>query len=206
MSTRAQRRAQRASQSRPPRTWIAPFAVAVVVALVVVGVVIVNRTTDVPPLIEEVPSGLTVGDVAPPFSVTTSVGQFTLDAVQGPVLLEVFASWCPHCQRETAILNQVYAAYGRSVHFVAVSGSGVGMDRASPESQADVNTFAQYFHVQYPIAFDPSMDVAKAYFQDGFPSIVLIGADKRVLFTHAGEIGVQDLERAIEAVLGKAGG
>ncbi len=202
MSTRAQRRAQRAAQSRPHRTWIAPLATAIVVALVIVGVVVVTRVTSVTPPIEEMPSGLTVGDVAPPFSVMTSNGQFTLATVHGPVLLEVFASWCPHCQRETVTLNRLYTIFGSRLHFVAVTGSGLAMDHVSPESQTDVDAFAQFFHVLYPIAFDGSMDVAKAYFQNGFPSIILIGADKRVVYVHAGEISAQDLTRAIEPVLG----
>ncbi len=197
MSTRAQRRAQRASLQRTRPMRIAPLAAALVVFVVIAGVVIVNRMTSAAPVVEEMPSGLSVGHVAPPFSVMTSAGQFTLATEQGPVLLEVFASWCPHCQRETATLNRLYGLYGSRIHFVAVTGSGLAMDRASPESQADVDAFAQFFHIEYPIAFDPSLGVAKAYFQDGFPTIVLIGADKRVVYVHAGEISSQALARVI---------
>ena len=49
-------------------------------------------------------------------------------------------------------MNQLYAAYGTRVAFLAIPGSDTGMDGASPESQLDVLNFQIRFNVKYPIA------------------------------------------------------
>ncbi|HMF28152.1 MAG TPA: hypothetical protein VKE42_05235, partial [Candidatus Cybelea sp.] len=43
-----------------------------------------------------------VGQPAPTFVVATTNGLFDLSKTNRPLVLEVFATWCPHCQRETA--------------------------------------------------------------------------------------------------------
>lgn len=200
MSARSQRRARRAP--RHVRTSQIVLAIASILAIAVIAIVaIVNRNTVESSMIEPFPSGLAVGAVAPNFSVTTNHGAFSLSTANGPVLLEIFAAWCPHCQRETAVLNRLYATYGDRIHFVAVTGSSLAMDHASPESQQDVDAFVDLFQVQYPVAFDPSMSVAKTYFQNGFPTITLIGSDKRVRYIESGEVTAHALEGVIQRAL-----
>ena len=59
-------------------------------------------------------------------------GPFNLPkADHKPVLLEVFATWCPHCQHEVSVLNPLFHQYGDKVHFVAVSGSPYGAMRSA---------------------------------------------------------------------------
>lgn len=128
---------------------------------------------------------------------TIGQGTFALTSVRRPVFLEVFATWCPHCQRETKVLNRLYEKYKDRLAFVAVTGSPYGGDRTSPESEADVLAFAKYFNVRYPIAFDPSLSVAKSYLKGGYPTIVLIGAGKRVEFVASGEVPESTLESQI---------
>ena len=120
-----------------------------------------------------------------------------------PVFLEVFATWCPHCQRETAVINALYHRYAGKLDFVAVSGSPYANDRLSPESLSDVLGFAHYFKVQYPIAYDASLDVAKSYLQGGYPTIALITGDKRIAYVGSGEIDKRKLVSEILRVYAK---
>jgi thiol-disulfide isomerase/thioredoxin len=175
----------------------------IAVALVVTVAVLSRNPTVVPQSATEThtQSTLKVGDTAPPFAVSTTAGPFDLATAKTPVLLEVFATWCPHCQRETKIMNALYAKYGRQITIVAVSGSNVGADNNTPASQADVVAFAQKFNVAYPIAFDPDLKVAGAYLQTGFPTIVVIRADKRVSYIGDGELPEATLATAIKAAL-----
>lgn len=144
---------------------------------------------------------LKIGQPAPPFSVSTTAGPFDLATTQTPVLLEVFATWCPHCQREVPVLDALAKKYGKAMTFVAVSGSGFGMDGSSPESQADVIAFSQKYGVAYPVAFDPELKVANAYLQTGFPTIVIIKKNKTISSLQDGEISSATLEKAIKAAL-----
>lgn len=142
-----------------------------------------------------------IGQTAPEFQAATTTGLFDLAKADKPVFLEVFATWCPHCQRETAVINQLYTAYHDKVDFVAVSGSDTGMDGTSPASQLDVLNFQQRFHVQYPLSYDPQMNVANLYLQGGFPTIVVIDKGKTVSFINSGEQTYADLEGALKKTL-----
>jgi len=138
---------------------------------------------------------------APEFEAATTAGHFDLAEVKKPVFLEVFATWCPHCQRETAVLNKLYAAYGKKVAFVAVSGSDSAMDGDSPASAADVLKFATIFNVKYPIAYDGRLAVADLYLQGGYPTIAVIDAKKTVSYINSGELPYDTLAAEIQKVL-----
>ncbi len=188
-----------ATTSRPDRRRLILW---IVIALVVVGVVLAvgfaSRKVVPENATEAVgQSAVKVGDAAPEFSVQTNAGPFDLASVSTPVLLEVFATWCPHCQRETTVMNDVATKYAGKVAVIAVSGDAFDMTHTGGESQADVNAFAQQFNVRYPIAFDPQLTVAKQYLKDGFPTIVLIGKDKKVRWITSGETAESDILKAI---------
>ncbi|MFY9780155.1 MAG: TlpA disulfide reductase family protein [Candidatus Baltobacteraceae bacterium] len=193
-------RAELQAQAQRRRTILfASLGVMAVLLLVAVGV-----ASRVPKVASEAPiyAQLKVGDKAPEFAVSTTGGPFDLAGAGGkPTLLEVYATWCPHCQRETVTLNRLYDAYRGNVNIVAVSGSPYGIDESSPESQADVVDFMQRFSVRYPIAFDPNLDVAKKYLQGGFPTLVLIGKDGTILGIRDGEIPSSDLSAALDAAV-----
>jgi thiol-disulfide isomerase/thioredoxin len=186
---------------RKPILYITLGAIAL--ALVVTVAVLSRNPSVVPQSATEahVASTIKVGQTAPPFAVSTTAGPFDLATAKTPVLLEVFATWCPHCQRETKIIDALYKRYGTRISIVAVSGSNLAGDGNSPASQADVIAFAQKFGVAYPIAFDPDLKVADAYMQSGFPTIVVIKANKTISYIGDGELAQSALETAIKAVL-----
>jgi len=179
-------------------------SVALLAIVILAAVVLASR---VPKAASDAPvkASITVGQAAPPFTVSTTNGPFDLKSAAGkPTLLEVFATWCPHCQHEVPILNKIDAAYKGKINFVAVAGSPYGLDSSSPESQADVVAFTQKFGVTYPVAFDPELDVANKYLQGGFPTIVLIGSNGTIQAIRDGEIPADDIKRSVEAsVAGK---
>jgi thiol-disulfide isomerase/thioredoxin len=139
-----------------------------------------------------------VGQPAPNFVVATTSGLFDLSKTSKPVFLEVFATWCPHCQHEVPIVNRLYRSYRGSVEFVAVSGSDTAMDGTSPSSENDVLGWIGRFHVEYPVAYDPLLNVANLYLQGGFPTIAIVGSDKKVAYLNSGELSYQELSAAIE--------
>ena len=142
-----------------------------------------------------------VGHPAPNFEVATTAGLFSLAAARKPVFLEVFATWCPHCQRETVVVDRLYRRYGSAVNFVGVSGSDTGMDGTTPASENDVLNWVHRFKVVYPVAYDPLMNVANLYLQGGFPTFAVIGKDKRVAYLDSGEVSYGDLAAALQRVL-----
>jgi thiol-disulfide isomerase/thioredoxin len=193
---RADRRRRERSATTPSsrNRWIAA-GVTVVVIAALAAIVSINRNA--------VPQGATamvnpvtlhVGQDAPAFKVTTIDGK-SIDStkVAGPMMLEIFASWCPHCQRETKVLNKLYSQTGRKLTMVSVTGSDLAADHKTEESPDDVKAFAQYFAVSYDVAYDPDLAVANRYFLGGFPTIVFISPDKRIAAMEQGEISLQRL-------------
>ncbi len=186
---------------RSRKTLVALATLVVVICGVVVAIVLSNRvpTSATTPLGD---AGVVVGSHAPTFSVSTTEGPFDLADVKTPVLLEVFATWCPHCQREVAVLNALERKYGAQIAFVGVCGSPYSNpDTGAPSSQSDVLAFAQAFGVGYPIAFDPEFFVAQKYLKTGFPTIAIIDRNKTVTYIDSGEIPESHLDAAIASVL-----
>jgi thiol-disulfide isomerase/thioredoxin len=149
-------------------------------------------------------SGIKVGQTAPEFNVSTTDGPFDLKTAESagkPVFLEIFATWCPHCQHEVPTLDALHKKYGDRMDFVGVSGSPYGMDDQSPSSQLDVVNFEKTFGVTYPIAYDPSLDVASKYMLDGYPSLVIIDKTGKVAYLASGEISGKTLTTEINKAL-----
>ncbi len=181
------------------------ISVLVLAALVIGGVIYVkmhpsaqlqNAST------APVNAPVVIGARAPQFTMPTTQCAFDVDAQKKPNFLEIFATWCPHCQRETVIINDLYKKYGSRVAFLSVPGSATGMDGTSPSSQFDVLNFQLAFKVKYPIGlYDPNLVVAKQYLQGGYPTIALIAKNKTIAYINSGEIPQQELAAAIERVL-----
>jgi thiol-disulfide isomerase/thioredoxin len=188
------------------RNAIALGSLVLVAVLVIVAIAYANRVPPAATTAQNAIGQLAVGQQAPDFELSTTAGPFQLSKAGGkPTLLEVFATWCPHCQHEVKIIDPLYTAYKDKVNFVGVNGDARGMDGSSPESQADVVDWTQKFGVLYPVAFDPNLDIAHKYLQSGFPTLVLIGANGKVEALRDGEIPAADLKSALSAVAaGKA--
>ncbi len=183
------------------RLWI-----WITLAVVVIGIAIAVRYANTGGVSKNVTQAPQIGVAqqgakAPEFQAATDRGYFDLANANKPVFLEVFATWCPHCQRETKIIDKLYSQYKNRVDFVAVSGHQTGMDGQTPSSELDVLNFAKKFDVKYPIAYDGSLDVAKKYLQGGFPTLVVINRDKTVSYITSGETSYSELNSAIRRVL-----
>jgi len=187
------------------RRSLALISGIIVVAIVVVAVWVLrthangqlNNASQAP-----VNASVDVGQTPPEFTLPSTAGTFDLMAQTKPVFLEIFATWCPHCQRETVVLNRLYAAYGKRVAFLAVPGSDTGMDGSSPESQFDIINFQIRFGVKYPIAaYDPNLTVARQYLKGGYPTIVIVNKDHKVAYANSGEVPYDTLAAALNQVL-----
>jgi cytochrome c biogenesis protein CcmG, thiol:disulfide interchange protein DsbE len=178
----------------------------VIVAILVIGGVLYVKLRPSPQL-ANASKAPTVGNAqrgkpAPNFVTASTQGEFNLEDEHRPVFLEFFATWCPHCQRETAVINRLYDNYRARVAFLGVPSSNTGMDGTSPESQLDVLDFQSTFKVEYPIAaYDPTLQIADEYLQGGFPTIAIVGKDKIVSYLNSGEVPYDELSGELQKVL-----
>jgi thiol-disulfide isomerase/thioredoxin len=196
-------RTKSSASSPSARKTIMYATIAVVIIGIVVTVGILSRTSVVPESATKAvgQSKLKVGDTAPTFKIATNAGNFDLAGVSTPVLLEVFAPWCPHCQKEAAVLNDLAAKYAGKLAIVSVSGDAVDPERNTAESESNIHVFADQYQTRYPLAFDRDLKIAALYLHSGFPSVYVIDAKKRIRFQQEGEIPEAVLVKAINGAM-----
>jgi thiol-disulfide isomerase/thioredoxin len=194
------RTARRPAAGGINRKVIVYATIAIVAIAAIVAVALANRVPKSAQTVNPATS-LKVGSKAPEFTASTDAGPFDLATVSTPVFLEVFATWCPHCQHEVPIVDALAKQYAGRVAFVGVTGSPYGIDGSSPENQADVDGWVQKLGVTYPVAFDPNLTVANQYLQGGYPTIVMIGTDKTVHYISSGEVAPPTLAAALDKIL-----
>jgi thiol-disulfide isomerase/thioredoxin len=179
----------------------ATIVVVVIAAIAAIGLANRGVVSNASQTVNPDATKLTVGSVAPTFNITSNAGPFDLASVSTPVFLEVFASWCPHCQHEVPIVDALQKAYAGKVAFIGISGSPYGIDGSSPENQADIDAWVQKLNVTYPVAFDPDLKIANEYLQGGYPTIVVIDSHKIVRYVNSGELTPPELQTALNSVL-----
>ena len=155
-------------------------------------------------LIEDKPAGdaspstnanlLKPGTTAPAFTLKTPEGQtVSLSDFRGKaVLLEFFATWCPHCQAEAPHLAKLARELApKKVAFVSVN--------ADSEDAASVFAFHRYFALPYPALLDSgqpagsftsqggSGPVTSAYHLASYPTMYVITPSGKVAWASDGE-------------------
>ena len=140
------------------------------------------------------PNLLPVESFAPAFTLKTPQGQsVSLSQYRGRVvLLEFFATWCPHCNAEAPHLRKLYATLPKSIYaFVSVNADG--------ETAPSVFAFHRYYGLQYPALVDSSSQpgsfttqgaagpVTSAYHVAAYPTFYIVGPQGRIAWRSDGE-------------------
>lgn len=110
------------------------------------------------------------GFLAPDFSLPTSDGQIiTLSDYQGrPVLLNIWATWCPPCRAEMPAMEQVYQDL-KEDGFVILAVNATNQDNPS-----EVETFTKSFGLTFPVLFDQQGEITQQYEVRALPSSFFI--------------------------------
>jgi cytochrome c biogenesis protein CcmG, thiol:disulfide interchange protein DsbE len=140
---------------------------------------------------------------APAYAALTLAGDtVTLESLRGqPVLLNLWATWCAPCRKETPYLQRVHARLeSRGLRVV-----GVSLD--APAMTKEVEEFVKEYGVTYTILRDPKMTGMDVFQLPGLPATYLIDADGRVVWKAIGGLraGEVEFEAAVEALLASAG-
>ena len=211
MSTRSQRRRQERQTEGSPRrigggTIAAIVAVVAMVAIIAYAVVqrnaLVSGASVTPNDYPSVPPPVKVGSMAPTFSVQGKNGPISSTTLAGrPYLLELFATWCPHCQRMTSVLRELRKQFPpEKLTMLSITASPVGADstadQAVPESQADVDQFEAFYNISWPTVFDKDMSAARVWGLNGYPTMFFVDASGRIIYQHSGEVDLKTLAAA----------
>jgi cytochrome c biogenesis protein CcmG, thiol:disulfide interchange protein DsbE len=112
--------------------------------------------------------------------------QVTLAGYRGqPVVLNFFASWCGPCKKETPTL----ARFFRSEHGRVLI---VGIDTSDRTGAA--LAFVRAAGVSYPVAFDPSFNVAISYGITALPQTVFLNGKHQIVRHVVGAVTQRELD------------
>jgi peroxiredoxin len=109
-----------------------------------------------------------------------------------PVVLEFWATWCPLCRQMEPSLQAAREKFAGKVTFI-----GVGV--SSNQSAEKQSAYVQEKKLTGTWVFDADGAAMKAYAVPHTSYVVIVGADRRVLYTGVGG------DQNIEAALAKAG-
>lgn len=137
------------------------------------------------------------GRLAPAFTLEASDGtQVSLSDYKGQVVLvNIWATWCPPCVRETPRLVEVYEEY-KAQGFVIL-----GINTTYQDKREAVATFAAEQSVSYPLLLDMDGAVGTTFGARLLPTSYLIDRDGKIVVTKVGEVDEAQLREQVAALL-----
>src|SRR5436190_7451903 len=150
------------------------------------------------------------GETAPDFTLPDPNGtNYSLSQFKGKtVLLEFFATWCPHCQNDAPMMNQLDAAYkDKNVQVLGVNASPYGHNYENKDPSAvtkdDIVWFRDTFTVTFPLLMDPNVGTAVWYGVSGYPTVYIVDKDGKVAMRPKYPFKYEDLAADLDEVLMK---
>jgi peroxiredoxin len=152
---------------------------------------------------------LAAGMPAPPFTLRTPQGEsVSLSDFRGKaVLLEFFATWCPHCQAEAPHLKTMAESMDKSrFGFVSIN--------ADSEDAASVFAYHRYFGLPFPALLDPGSPpgsfhqqggpgpVTQSYGLQAYPTFYVIDPQGKVFWATDGEQPDALIQAKLQAAAG----
>ena len=142
-----------------------------------------------------------VGDAMPVFTIVHDDGtQLTSSSLKGKVILvNLFATWCPPCQKElAAVKDQLWPKYRDNKDFVLLV---IGREH----TDADLTKYNQKKGFAFPLYPDKNRAIFNAFAKNLIPRSYLIGKDGKVVYTSKGYTDQEfaELMKQIEGALKK---
>ncbi|CAN5616495.1 hypothetical protein BH23ACT3_BH23ACT3_23810 [soil metagenome] len=122
-------------------------------------------------------------------------GSLALDTIDGPAVVNLWATWCAPCRREMPEFEEVHLARQGEVRFVGVN---IG------DREAQALEFLDEVGVTFENYLDVDGALNAALQTATLPVTVVTDAGGRISVVHSGPMGVDDLNREIERALAAA--
>lgn len=109
-----------------------------------------------------------------------------------PVVVNVWASWCPPCRAEMPLLERAASEFDGRVAFLGV---------ASKDTQAGAAGFLEEVGITYPNVFDASGEVRRDLDLRGFPTTYVFDANGELRTTVVGGITEPQLAAQLDDLM-----
>ncbi len=143
------------------------------------------------------------GFLAPDFTLADPKGKtYRLASLRGkPVLLNLWATWCPPCRAEMPAIQQYYQQYGPQGLVV------LGVNATAQDYPLNIVPFVQEYNLTFPILLDETGQVSRAYGLRSLPSSYFINRDGSIAeIVIGGPMSGAILETYIKEILASKAG
>ncbi|ANU27736.1 TlpA family protein disulfide reductase [Planococcus versutus] len=188
-----------------PKKIIGLLVLAVMVAIVIIGVVKSNiaETEAIDNMalgsdVEFLPTdeGLAKGKQAPNFQLTTLDGKkVTLADYQGKkVILNFWATWCPPCRAEMPHMQTYYEEQAEQENVVILAVNLTTEDKGL----AEIEDFVDEFGLEFAIPMDAKGDVGATYQTISIPTSYMIDTKGRIQHKVVGPMDISMMEQFVK--------
>ena len=135
----------------------------------------------------------------------TGEGSFKISQIKAPVVvIEIFSLYCPYCQREAKLVNQLYQAIENSPELkgkIKLMGIGAG------NSSFEADVFKKRYEVPFPLFSDVNFIVHKCFGEVRTPYFTAIKINDdgthKVLYSELGSI--KEVEKFLKLIVELSG-
>ena len=117
------------------------------------------------------------------------------DASGKPMVINMWASWCTHCEAEMNAYQQLSEEYGDRIEFVMLD---------IPDTKSEYDAAKKYVEdhgYTFPAYYDTDMNVATTLNVIGIPVLVIISPAGDVVLNRTGEVNYNALKGTFDNVL-----
>lgn len=113
-----------------------------------------------------------------------------------PVILNLWATWCPPCKSELPDFEKMYKQYGDKVEFMMIN-----MTDGQRETRDTAKDFININGYTFPVYYDESFSASYAYSTGSIPVTVIVDSGGTVVAHRTGVISGKELETYIKHIL-----
>ena len=138
------------------------------------------------------------GQQLPEFKMTTQDGNLIASSefYDKPMLVVEWASWCPDCQKQLPIVQQMYEKYGEQIHFVLLN-----MSEPGRETKENADQYIKSQKYTFPYYYDVGQSAADLLQVKTIPSMYLVTKQQQVKNVLVKHTTADDFARELQALL-----
>ena len=135
---------------------------------------------------------------APDFTVENVDGEaVSLSSMAGkPVVLNIWASWCPPCKSEMPDFQKAYETYGEEIQFMMVD-----LTDGSRETRETAGKFIEEQGFTFPVYYDVNQEGAYAFYVSAVPATYFIDEKGMVVAAGKGMLDEEAIEKGISYLI-----